>query len=394
MPRLRLPRLTLCAAAAALLGALGCVDHNPPGTALYVWDDTTRKVLVWSDVNAIYDGVTTAGSGVPDPDRSITSAAVPSSSPLAWGGLTLDTTTNRLYLAFENGTVAVITNASTRNGSLSQNADTYAFTLGAGGTGRITNGVFGQASVDFTSDTLFVQEGTLDGSSTQVWRVPGASATIQGSNIANTVFPPIGVTSDTFGAGLASVPGGNAIALYGGGLSVSDLLFTYTGARLRQSSGGAFANPIPGLSPVGNVIIGRSDTNATGLSSSLQYGGLGFDSATNLLFVASQGGAKPVLVFTKGQFTTNPYNQAPPTGQELGDAAGSLPNLRTLAHGINADWLLGANLAAAPTTTSTGTGTSVLVLWKGPSSGGVTAVSATLPGNPQIRGMALGGGTQ
>ena len=82
-----------------LLGSLACVDHNPPGTTLFVFDGTSpSSVKVWNDVNKVYDAFNTPGAAVPAPDRTVTSQNVMGTITLGWGGMVEDSTRNRLYL--------------------------------------------------------------------------------------------------------------------------------------------------------------------------------------------------------------------------------------------------------------------------------------------------------
>ncbi len=374
-----------------LLGALGCVKDTSGGTNLYVFDGGTRSVLVWNDVNDVYNAQQKTGT-IPAANRTITSSLL-SGITLAWGGLTMDNNSNRLYLVTEAGVVWVITQASTQSGSISNTSDITNFNLGAPGTDPFSGGsVFEQACVDGTSNTLFVTETASDGAATRIWKITSASTVAQTYGAGYTFTPAasytIGTGTDTFGCGVAAVPGGNAYGLMGNGAVLYNGLQTlsYTGARVRATQGGVF-NAIPYITN-GGVLIGPD----TELGSPLQYGGLGYDSQNSVLYVfapdASSTTDASILVFNKTLFTSG-LNQ-PPT-RTLGDVAGALGNLRTIAHPANSDWLLGANFTLTTgSAIGEGSGGANLLIWKSPSGGGA-ALSAALPGVTEIRGMAIAG---
>jgi len=183
--------------------------------------------------------------------------------------------------------------------------------------------------------------------------------------------------------------GGEAFGLFGSGNTVfggTGGTTSYTGARLRLTSARSFvADPSYGsLNYQGNVVIG----DATGLTASLSYGALAYDNQNSQLYVLAQGSG-PVLVWNRSQFGYT-YNQAPV--RSLSNDSGLLSSLRTLSHPYDSDWLLGAYYSVAPSTTATGTGGTSLLIWKDPSGGG-TPVQVTLPGSLEVRGMAIGGGS-
>jgi hypothetical protein len=374
-----------------LLGGLGCVKDTTGGTTLYVYDGGTSSVLVWNDVNDVYNAQQKATT-IPAANRTITSDLL-SGITLAWGGLTVDNNSNRLYLVTEAGVVWVITKASTQNGSISNTSDITNFNLGAPGTDPYSGGsVFEQACVDGSSNTLFVTETAADGSATRIWKITNASTVAQTYGPGYTFTPAatytIGTGTDTFGCGVAAIPGGNAYGLMGNGAVLYNGLGTtsYTGARVRATQSGIF-NPLTYIT-TGGVLIGP----ATDLGSPLQYGGLGFDSQNNVLYVFAPDYSSPtdasILVYNKSLFTAG-LNQ-PPT-RTLGDVAGALGNLRTIAHPANSDWLLGANFTLTTgSAIGEGSGGADLLIWKSPSAGGA-ALSAGLPGVTEIRGMAIGG---
>lgn len=388
MPRtLATAALRLLALSAALLAAPGCVKHTNGGTTLYVYDNASSSVKVWDDVNKVYDAALGA-TAVPAADRTITSSVI-GSVDLAWGGLAHDNNSNRIYLVTNAGTVFVITKADSQNGSISKTTDITSFYLGSASSDRFSQGsVFGQASVDGGQNILYVLENANDGSATRIWKITGASQVSNGFTFTPATSYTLAVLpSDTFGAGVAAIPGGNLYGLAGGGPTLYNGLGTlsYSGARIRQSQSGAFSSSTYVNS---GVQIGPS----TGLGSPLAYGGLAYDSQNSALYVFAPTSSAPasasVLVFNSSKFTAG-LDQAP--SRTLGDAAGALASLRTISHPAVGDWLLGVNFTAAGTSViGEGTGTDVLRIWKNPSGGGA-AVSATLPGTTEIRGMAIGG---
>ena len=355
----------------ALAGALGCVDHNPGGTTLFVFDGSSSSVKVWDDVNKVHDAFSKA-TAAPDPDRTIQFTSVVSPLTLGWGGLAVDNSRNRLYLVSQGGTVYAIAKADTQNGNLSSTNDITSFSL-ASASDHYGSGAFGQAAVDVANNTLYVQETSLDGQQARVWYVANVS------NWPNQVPTPVAtlaVASDQWGAGLAA-QSGKVYALFGSGSSIYDSFGNpISGPRLRMGQNNAFAAG-------SNVLIG----SATGIPGPVNYGSLGFDNQHSLLFVWAQNSSPAaVLMFNQSQFSLNGLNQAP--FKTLGDAAGTLANLRIISHPANSDWLLGADMA---TPALTGAGTGTLHIWKSPSGGGVAAVSGPLAAAPEIRGLAVGG---
>jgi len=353
-----------------LLGSLACVDHNPPGTTLFVFDGTSpSSVKVWNDVNKVYDAFNTPGAAVPAPDRTVTSQNVMGTITLGWGGMVEDSTRNRLYLVSQGGTVYSIAKATTQNGDLSAIQDIISFTLGSAGD-HFPSGAFGQAALDPGTDTLYVQETSLDGAQTRIWYVAGVS------NQFNQFPTPVNTftaTGDQWGSGLAA-QGGVVYSLFGAGNSITDNTGqAFTGPRLRMAQNLAFPFNT-------NVLIG----SLTRLPGPTTWGSLAFDSQRSALYVYAQSTSPAaVLVFNQSQLSLNGLNQAPV--RTLADA--SLGNLRIIAHPPDSDWLLGADSAAAPALT--GAGTTNLRIWKNPSGGGA-AVSGALPVT-EIRAVALGG---
>ncbi len=367
----------------AFLGALGCVDPKPGDTTttpIYVYDDASRTILAWDDVNAIYD--TGAGGTAPDPSRTITGPLLTNLDKLAWGGMVINPSTNQMFLVSESGTVVRIEKVSNQSGSLSQVLDIATFTLGnASSSGdRLTNSVFGQAAIDTSTGTLYVTE-TGSSNSCRIWMVTNAGSIYNngqapsGNYLQNTISP------DNTGTGVAAGTGGIAFAYFLGGPVLTDPLNnSNSGPRLRMSTGSSFEI-------LTKVLVG--DKTLLGTSSSTTMGTLAYDTTFNRLYVARNvaSGGKAVVVFTQGQFTIGNMNQEPTA--VLPDTVDALPNLRFLAHARTKDWLAGADMV---TGTGTGAGTNVLRLWKGPSSLTPTAsIGCNLGSAVTIRGIALDG---
>jgi len=382
--------LIRCAAALGLLGALSCTDHKPGGTTLYVFDDTSKTVMVWADINAVYNAVT-GSTAVAGPDRTIGSNLL-GSVHLAWGGLAVDSSANVLYLVSESGTVYAIYSANTQNSTtLSQTNQIISYNLGLS-TDRFPQGSwFGQAAVDSSTGVLYVTENAQGGQSntgTRIWKIAGPSSYVLNGV---TLTPPsqytIGVASDTNGAGLAAGLGGDVFALCGGGNNISDLLEnTYSGPRLRYGTQGSFPQPVGSLNS--QVIIGPN----TGFYRGLTTGSLGYDPQNSAVYVFTPvNSPNAVLVFNKSQFATGTYNVAPARTLAVGDA--NLGSLQVISHPSNSDWMVGATIASGTaSSTSSGDGAGSVIIWKSPSGGPVPSVSATMPGTGlEIRGLAIGG---
>jgi len=76
-------------ALAVLSLSMACVDKigGDTGVApLYVYDGASNSVLVWDDINDLYDDAT-AGKTIPGPNRTITLSTAAPSLQLAWGGM-------------------------------------------------------------------------------------------------------------------------------------------------------------------------------------------------------------------------------------------------------------------------------------------------------------------
>jgi hypothetical protein len=368
--------VTLCL---SFLAITSCVDAPKAGdtanAALYVYDSTSKSVKVWKDLAVVYSNSTMAS-----PDREISGGAISNAqNVLGWGGVALDNSGNRLFLVFENGTVARIERFRTASGTLTLATDLTTFTLG-GSSDRLSGGsVFGEASMS-PGGTLYVTETPATSGSTgaRIWAVANAGSVAAGSTVAasGNVVEVVG-GGDIGCTGVAAGQSGAVYALFGSGNSVYDNLGNVLdGVRVRATSSASF-NPLSA-----NVLIGSS----TLLGDSASFGSLAYDSAYNVLYATrtSSTTTNPsVLVFTPSQFTSGIPNQAPT--RTLADTVASLPNLRILAHGGNKDWLAGADWV---TGTGSGSASTSLYLWKNPSAGGLATRIITTSG---IRGLAIDG---
>lgn len=403
------PSLTLSALASTLvlLGTLGC-HGSSSGTAVYAYDQASSTVVVWNDVNALYNPASASPVGtIPSPDRTINVGSFSDGRSLAWGGAVVDDNRGLLYLLDEGGTVTIINNVSSKNGTYSSTGDVTSFTFGGSGD-RFTSGYFGQAALDIQQNIFYALETSLDGSQTRVWYATSASQYSNSANNGSTVavsntFTP---SNDTYGTGLATLPGSTVFGLFGGGSTLYQAPSgnnAYSGPRLRLGSSTSF--PINNNSSnnyyfSSGVLIG----NLTGLPATVNWGSLAYDTQNNLLFAFPQPSVTtdiPVLVFTRGQFTTSPINQAP--SFSLTDSSDNPADLRTLSHPYGSDWLFGLDCTSpVPTSGSngvaqTGTGLNYLEIWKGPSGGAsVESVVVTLPTPTsgtayQLRGVTMGG---
>lgn len=346
------------------LGHSACVDLKTGGatggTALYVHsvEGNKPKIYVYGDVDAMF-----AGADTPTSSRTITTTLLDQVSPLAWGGIALDSQGNRLYLVSESaGTVVRIDRLRTQNGEISSTStDAVSFTLGNSGE-RLPGGKFGQASFD--GGTLYVTE--ANDSETRIWVVNNPGGVAAGGIVPKSLLPT--VTGDKAGTGVAAAQGA-VFAFFADGNPVTQ--DGHTGARLRKGSSSGFATS-------DGILVGTNTTLA-------KYGSLAYDSGNSMLFVArhltdaSKTGS-PILVFRSGQFATSP-NQAP--DKTLGDA-NAQSNLRVLAHPGNKDWL------AALGSTGT-TGGASFWLWKAPLSAGSAPVKRNLPAGGEARGLVLDG---
>ncbi len=369
---MRLPHFLRWSGACLVLSMLalfsGCVDPeaagggSTSGTALYAFDtadDASNRLLIWDDATALY-----AADALPATTRTLSSDQFAKVKNLAWGGLAVDGSGNRLWLVGEAGDVVKIERIRQQTGSI-PTAEAIHFNLGNSGD-RLNNGKFSQAALDPVSGTLYVME-TSD-SEARVWVVSSPNFFNEGFIV--TPGNKISVPGDKLGTGLAAGSGG-VYAFFKDGNQVQVSTETFNGPRLRSGGSNGFG--------ASNVLIG-------GNTKLERYGSLALDTGNNRLYVArhnqdASSSEAPISVFTFGQFGSNP-NQAPDKGT-LGTA--SLNNLRVLAHPGNKDWL------AALDATSGEAPTNLLRLFKNPSQSGSVVKTFTLGATVKLKGIALDG---
>ena len=387
-PRPALRTLGL-AALLALCGALGCVDDDASGGGIYVYDGPSRSVLVWKDAEKLLE----AAKDRKEPPKADRTFRINfRDGNLAWGGMALDDSHNRLYLVSDKGTVHVVNNPRTQTGSISGTSNITSFTLGSPGSDRYSGGsVFGQASVDQARNILYVVENAKDGDGARIWAVGNASQVPNGRTLAKDEHT-FGADGDKWGAGVAAGQARMVYGLFGDGKDFEINLNNDAigGPRLREGTDARFpSNPVH-LRPI-NTLVGAN----TQLPEPLGYGSLAYDGQHNALYLFAHPSREgdpakaSLMVFGAGQFHGS-HDQAPQR-----TLAGVPRDLRIIAHPRQADWLLGAGFTAAATGSEhglgEGKGRATLYLWKAPSEGGAPATIQKLPGTSEIRGLAMGG---
>lgn len=347
--------------ASMLLLSLACKEANgggssggTTGAALYAFDTTTSEVFVWTDLNALY-GSTAALA----PTHQITSNLFSKVTNLAWGGMCFDSQRGLLYLVSDTGDIVRLSRIRSQTGSVSS-IDVVSFRLSS--SDRLTNGKFGQTSLDAQNDSLFVTESGDNG--TRIWAVAGASSQFQDASVA---LQALQVSGDSGGTGVAAASGVVYAFLKDGNPVGMDAL---TGPRLRKGTPTAF--------DASQVILGSS----SGLG---VYGVLALDTANGYLFVGRHNTdagstAAPVQAFRVGQFGLS-YNQAP--ASTLGSAKDQ-PDLRVLSHPGTKDWLVGLRGQG-----TVGYGT--IFLWKSPLGGTAAKVITVTPSGSVLKGVAIDG---
>lgn len=348
--------------------SLGCVDPADAGggatagTTLYAFDTAdaaTNRVLIWDNVSTLYDA-----DAVTATTRTISSDQFAKVKNLAWGGLAMDSSGNRLWLVGEGGDVVRVDRIRQQTGAI-PSTEAIHFTLGNSGD-RLSGGKFSQSALDPVSGTLYVME--TNDTEARVWAVAGAQFYNDGAVVSTA--SKLSVQGDKGGTGLAA-GGGALFAFFKDGSQVQFSTEIYNGARLRSGGANGFTAT--------NVLIGGNAKLGI-------YGSLALDTSNNRLYFARHNqdavsSEAPINVFTFGQFGSNP-NQAPDKGT-LGTAA--LNNLRVLAHPGNKDWLvaLDATTSEAPT--------NFLRIFKNPSQTGSTVKTYTLGTGVKLKGIALDG---
>lgn len=347
--------------ASVLLLSLACKETDTGGSsggtggaALYAFDTTTSKVFVWTDLNALYSSTTALA-----PTYQITSNLFSKVTNLAWGGVCFDSQRGLLYLVSDTGDIVRLSRIRSQTGSVSS-IDVVSFRLSSGD--RLTNGKFGQSSLDTQNDSLYITESGDNG--TRIWAVPGASGQFQDASVS---LQAIQMSGDAGGTGVAAASGVVYAFLKDGNPVGMDAL---TGPRLRKGTAAGF-DPA-------QVILGSS----TGLGI---YGVMALDTANGYLFVGRHNTdagstAAPIQAFRVGQFGLS-YNQAP--AATLGSATDQ-PNLRALSHPGTKDWLVGL-----PGQGTVGYGT--IYLWKAPLGGTAAKVVTVTPSGSVLKGAAIDG---
>lgn len=343
----------------ALLSLLvGCKEPSgdsggTSGVALYTFDTTTSAVFVWKDLGALYDSPTLA------PTYQLSSSLFSKVTSLAWGGLSFDSQRGILYLVSDTGTIVRVRNIRTQSGSV-PSAEGVSFALSS--TGRLTNGKFGQASLDAQTDTLYITES--GDSLTQIWVVANASSQFQDASVA---LQALQMSGDTGGTGVAAASGVvYAFMKDGGTVGIN----ATTGPRLRKGTSSAF--------DASQVILGSLTVLGV-------YGSLALDTGNGNLFVArhnTDAGSTtaPIQVFRTGQFGLA-FDQAPSV--TLGSAT-SQADLRVLSHPGTKDWLVGLRGQGA-------VGYNTIYLWKSPMGGTAAQSVVVTPSGTVLKGVAVDG---
>ena len=378
------------AAVAALMLSTACVDNTDgsitAGSApVYLYDGGTTSVLVWKDVSTLYD----LGNGgtAPAADRTLNGTVIATIGTLAWGGMALDTSIDRLYLVSATGTLVRVKSASTQSGAPST-SDAASFNL----TRKLTDSTFGQISAQ--NSYLYLTEYTS--SESQIWVIPASALESAGGTITSTtsgvslIAPP---SAENRAYGLAVLKNGtasaNLFAYFEGGNSYTDTLNNKTYSNQRIRCGGASSGF---LTEVTKQVIWGSTASTSDSTRLGKWGCLALDYMNDDLFVAvhNTDAGKPastgsVLVFATSAFSsTDGLDRAPDRTLAGGD------DLRIIAHAGSKDWLLGANGVSAVTSGDPDTGTNKLWIWKAPSAGD-THVTLSLGSNVLVQGLALDG---
>lgn len=349
--------------ALCFLFALGCKDvpgsGGTTGVALYAFDSTSSSVMVWNDINVLYDSTTT-----PAPDFTFNPTALSKVTNLAWGGMCLDAQRGILYLVSDTGDIIRWSNIHAQTNSVPV-GELVSFSLNS--ADRYSPGTFGQASIDSQTDTLLITESGDSG--TRVWVVANASQKNQNDSIP--LGTPLQITGDKGGTGVAAAGGVVYAYMDNGNDVLGPLGDSFTGPRIRKGSTSAFSAT--------DVILGSQ----TGLH---KYGSLALDTASGYLFVGVHDTdnsltTAPILVFQTGQFGTGGYNQAP-SQASIGSPTDQA-TLRVLSHAGTKDWLVGLRGQGS-------VGYPVAMVWKSPMSGTAAKV-ITLSSSAVFKGVALDG---
>jgi len=347
---------------------LGCVDPEDggggvSGTSLYVFDASdhaSSRILVYSDVSALFDG-----SAV-QPSRSMSGTKIDRVKNLAWGGMCLDANGNRLYLVSETGDVVRIDRVRAQNGNISNPFDIVSFKLGASDSDRLSNGKFGQISINPSGSVLYITE--ANSSDTRIWVITSPGSQTEGSTVGRG--EQLFTSGDKGGTSVAAANDGSVYAYFDDGSSTFLQGVSYAGSRLRRGTSSEFQN----------MIIGSASDNRTRLA---RYGSLAVDNSNNIYLarhlVDSSNSGDAILVFRSGQFSQG-LNQAPDRS-----FASNINNLRVISHAVTRDWLVGAMSVAD-------SGLDSVWIWRSPSTASsMSSKEYKLGSNASIRGLALDG---
>lgn len=348
-------------ATSLLLLLSGCKDPTEAGTggtsgtALYAFDSTTSTVLVWKDISTLYDSTTP-----PEPIK-ISSSFFSKVTSLAWGGLCVDSQRGLLYLVSETGDIVRVNRIRNQSGAVT-NVDVYSFQLN--NSAPLTNGKFGQASLDSQSDTLLITENGDNG--TRIWTVSGASSIAQNASVS---LQALQLAGDKGGTGVAAYSGVvYAFMTDGNPVGIDSVI----GPRLRKGTTTTFDPAI--------VLMGSNTELGV-------YGSLALDTGNGYLFVARHNTAsglttKPILAFRTGQFPPGGgINQLPTL--TLGSATGQA-DLRVLSHARTKDWLVGLRGLL-------GVGFGTIYVWKSPLTSTDAKVITVTPSGSVLKGVAVDG---
>jgi len=361
-----------------LVATLGCVDRDEGGGGLYLFDNATSTVQVFSNVEELHKAAKDS-TPVPEAVRSIKSDAFKGIT-LAWGGLALDSRNRRMYLVSESGTVYALANPKNLQGAISGKDKITSFKLGSSADRLGSDSVFGPASVDPNGNCLYVMETAKGGGESRVWAVRDASRQ-PAQTVAKGLKNPFFVDGDERGAGLAAGTGQRVYALFGAGNDFEDGHGgAIPGPRLREGSGFAFPTNPAHKRPI-NTMVGKD----TRLPDAVRYGSVAYDGRHHSVYVLvppAGDEAASILAFGEAQFHGQ-HNQAPDRA-----LPGTPKDLRIIAHPVNSDWLLGAAFTRSGSH-GKGKGQDCLYIWKAPSGGGAAVKVAALPGVKELRGMAM-----
>lgn len=329
------------------------------GTALYLFNSSSANLQVYNNLETRYLETTL---GIPS--TTLTHPFLTRFSNLAWGGMSINTQANQLYLVSETGDVARVNRLRQQTGTISDQ-DLIFFKLDA--SQRLSNSKFGQISIDPSSGTLYVTE---DGDNlSRIWVITNAGSRTQDESVALNALQ---TTNDIGGRSLVAF-GGSVFCYANNGSSVLIGTESVSGPRLRKGTSSGFISS--------NQLIGT-------LTQLGQYSSLALDSGNSILYVGvhiqdagRNSSQAPVLAFDVGQFGLS-FNQPPRF--TMGSGA-ILNNLRVLNHAGSKQWLAGLG-------STNGIPTNQVWIAKNPAAN-ILFKSFTISGSPAatLRGVSLDG---